>query len=365
MKIISLVGARPQFIKEAVLNSAVRESSAWEHIVVHSGQHYDENMSNIFFDELGIIPPKYNLNIGSGNHGEMTARALSAFEEILIEERPDITIVYGDTNTTLAGALAAVKLKIPVAHIEAGLRQQPCDMPEEINRVLTDRISKWLFCCSGIGVRNLKKEGITSGVHMVGDIMYDLYLRMQSKFNNSVLDKLKLKDASYILVTLHRDFNVDIEDNLRNILNGIFDYSRFMGLKVVFSIHPRTRMRIDKFGMKNMISKWILIEPVGYLELMGLLENSVHVITDSGGLQKEAWYAKKRAAVIMPDTSWRELTDCGWNILIQADDNNFSEKLKQFVSVSTSTTSVEYPVGIYGDGNTAKKIISELSKGTD
>jgi UDP-N-acetylglucosamine 2-epimerase (non-hydrolysing) len=322
-------------------------------------------MSSVFFDELGIVLPKYNLNIGSGNHGKMTAAALSAFEEILIEERPDKVIVYGDTNTTLAGALAAVKLKIPVAHIESGLRQEPIDMPEEINRNLTDRISKWLFCCSALGAKNLEKEGITSGVHVVGDIMYDLYQKMQSKFSSLILDRLEIKNTPYILVTLHRDFNVDKEDNLRNILNGVFDYSRFMGLQVVFSIHPRTRARIEEFGMKNMISNWILIEPVGYLELMGLLKNCIHAVTDSGGLQKEAWFAKKRAAVIMPDTSWRELTDCGWNILIQADDKNISDKLKQFTSVSASSASIAYPDGIYGDGNTTKKIIFELSKGTE
>ena len=357
MKIISLVGARPQFIKEAVLNSAVRESSAWDHIVVHSGQHYDDNMSNIFFDELGIVAPKYNLNIGSGNHGKMTAMALSGFEEVLIKEQPDKVIVYGDTNTTLAGALAAAKLKIPVAHVESGLRQEPRDMPEEINRVLTDRISKWLFCCSAIGVKNLESEGITSGVHMVGDIMYDLYLKMQSRFSSSVFDKLGLSDAPYILVTLHRDFNVDKEEYLRNILNGLFDYSKFMNLQVVFSVHPRTMARIESFGMKNMISSWIKIEPVGYLELMGLLQNCVFVATDSGGLQKEAWFAKKRAAVIMPDTSWRELTDYGWNILIQADDVDFSARLKQ---LSKPTV---YPDNIYGDGKTAKRIVYELSKG--
>ena len=359
MKIVSLVGARPQFIKEAVLNGAVRESSVWEHIVVHSGQHYDENMSNIFFNELGIISPKYNLNVGSGNHGKMTAMALTAFEEILMGEKPDKVIVYGDTNTTLAGALAAAKLKIPVAHVESGLRQKPRDMPEEINRVLSDRISTWLFCCSNVGVRNLEKEGITSGVHMVGDIMYDLYLKMQNRFNYSILDTLHLKNTPYILVTLHRDFNVDDKNSLQNILKGISGYSKYADLQVVFSIHPRTRTRIEKFGLNSLVSKWVLIEPVGYLELMGLLKNCVCAITDSGGLQKEAWFANKRAAVIMPDTSWRELSDCGWNILIEANEIDFSEKLKQL------SKPVTYPVGIYGDGSTAKKIVSELSKGTD
>lgn len=357
MKIISLVGARPQFIKEAVLSCAVREGGAWEHVVVHSGQHYDGNMSKVFFDELGITEPKYNMNIGSGNHGAMTAAALAGFEEILLKENPDKIIVYGDTNTTLAGAIAASKLKIPIAHVEAGLRQEPRDMPEEINRVLTDRISTWLFCCSALGVENLAKEGIVSGVSVAGDIMYDLFLKMRKRFDMSVAKNLNLREGKFILTTLHRDFNVDDAASLTNIIDGISRAARSLRLDVLFSIHPRTGARIKNFGLAKKISEWRVIEPIGYFELMGLLEQCAFVVTDSGGLQKEAWFGGKRAAVVMPDSGWRELIDCGWNVLVPQNDKNFGEKIENL------TQEINYPRGLYGDGNTARKIISELSKG--
>lgn len=356
MKIISLVGARPQFIKEAVLSGAVRECGAWEHIVVHSGQHYDENMSQIFFDELGITHPKYNMNIGSGSHGAMTAAALSQFEEILLKEKPDKIVVYGDTNTTLAGAIAAVKLKIPIAHVEAGLRQEPRDIPEEINRILTDRISKWLFCCSSLGVANLAKEGIVSGVSVAGDIMQDLFLKMRGRFDKSGMKKLSLAPQKFILTTLHRDFNVDDSVSLANIIDGISRATRSLDFDVLFSVHPRTMARIKNFGLDEKISQWKIVEPLGYFELMGLLEECAFVVTDSGGFQKEAWFAGKRAAIIMPDTGWRELTDCGWNVLVPNDDKKFSEKL------TNMTQSANCPKGTYGNGDTAQKIISELLK---
>lgn len=354
MKIISLVGARPQFIKEAVLSKTVRENNFWEHIVVHSGQHYDENMSHVFFDELGITTPKYNLNIGSGSHGAMTAAALASFEEVLLKERPDWVIVYGDTNTTLAGALAAVKLQILVAHVEAGLRQEPRNMPEEINRVLTDRISKRLFCPSALGAENLLKEGLIDGVHIAGDIMFDLFLKMQHKFDRQKLNQLCLKERGYILFTLHRDFNVDDLKSLSAIIQGVAQAAQILALDVLFPVHPRTLNRIERFGLLEKMRSWKLVEPLGYLELMGLLEACAFVVTDSGGLQKEAWFAGKRAGVVMPDTSWRELTDCGWNVIVPASSEDFSGGILKL------TDPAEYPNGVYGDGNAAEKIIENM-----
>lgn len=354
MKVISLVGARPQFIKEAVLNEAVRAANAWEHILVHSGQHYDANMSDIFFEELGMSSPKYHLNVGSGRHGAMTAEVLRKFEEILIEERPDVVIVYGDTNTTVAGALAAAKLKIPVAHIEAGLRQEPKDMPEEINRVLTDRISSDLFCCSSLGVKNLQKEGITKGVVNAGDIMYDLFLRMRGRFDKTKMQQFGLITDGFVLMTLHRDFNVDDQETLANILSVIKKTTDAMKLDVFFPIHPRTLARIKDFELDSYIRTWKLSEPLGYLEMMGLLEESAFVVTDSGGLQKEAWYAGKRAAIVMPDTGWRELTDCGWNVFMPSNGEHSDTILAEVAR------KVVCPKGIYGDGKAAQTIVEAV-----
>lgn len=354
LKTVSLVGARPQFIKEAVLNEVVRTTGAWEHILVHSGQHYDANMSDVFFEELRMPAPKYNLNIGSGRHGAMTAEVLRKFEEVLIEETPDVVIVYGDTNTTLAGALAAVKLKVPVAHIEAGLRQEPKNMPEEINRMLADRISRHLFCCSTLGVWNLKQEGIVEGVVNVGDIMYDLFLRMRGRFNKDKMEQFALKTNRFVLLTLHRDFNVDRKDVLTSILSTIKKAELDNGYDILFPMHPRTRARIETFGLGSYIENWKLVEPIGYLEMMGLLEESAFVITDSGGLQKEAWYAGKRAAVVMPDTSWRELLDCGWNLLMPTNNKQGNNILSDIVSA------MPCPSGIYGAGNAAQTIIETI-----
>lgn len=248
MKVISLVGARPQIIKEAVLHGKFKEKGIKE-ILVHSGQHYDYNMSSVFFEVLKIREPDYNLNVRSGTHGEMTGRIIIEFEKILLKEKPDLVLVYGDTNTTVAGALASVKLRIPIAHVEAGIRQQPKDMPEEINRVITDHISHFLFCPSQLAVRNLKKEGITKNVYFVGDVMYDLYLKMKEKFQYEVFEKLNLKENEYILVTLHRDFNVDNSEKFKKILKQLQKISK--QIKLVFPIHPRTRKRIYEFRFQR------------------------------------------------------------------------------------------------------------------
>ncbi|MGB9812789.1 MAG: non-hydrolyzing UDP-N-acetylglucosamine 2-epimerase [Thermovenabulum sp.] len=304
MKVISLVGARPQFIKEAVLQEHFIKNGIQE-ILIHSGQHYDYDMSDVFFKVLGMRKPDYNLNVGSGSHGVVTGKIMIAFEEVVMKEKPDVIVVYGDTNTTVAGALVGAKLKIPVAHVEAGIRQKPKDMPEEINRVVTDHISQYLFCPSELAVKNLEKENIRECVYFVGDIMYDLYLKMKPYFDYTIFEKIGVKENEYILCTIHRDFNTDNPEKLKNILSGLSQIAHDM--RVIFPIHPRTKKMINQFGFESLLKNITVIEPVDYLSMMGLLEKCFMVITDSCGLQKETYFAGKRALVVMPDTGWREL----------------------------------------------------------
>jgi len=349
MKILSIVGARPQFVKEAVIQNEINKYDDIEEVVVHTGQHYDSNMSGVFFDVLNMRKPDYNLGIKASKHGEMTGKMIIELEEIILKEKPDVVLVYGDTNSTLAGAIAASKLKVDIAHVEAGLRQEPKDMPEETNRVLTDRISSYLFTPSNLGVENLKREGITQGVFFTGDVMYDIFLNMKPKFDYTLMEKLDLKENQYIMMTLHRDFNVDIPQKLEKILKEVNKISR--EIKVVFPIHPRTKKRITEFNFTHLTSEILMIEPIDYLKLMGLTQNCYKVITDSGGYQKEAYFSGKQAVVIMPDTSWRELTDLELNILSEEGD------IYQNVMESKP---VEYVKDIYGDGKAAEKIVSIL-----
>ena len=349
MKILSIIGARPQFVKEAIIQNEINKFNDIEEIVVHTGQHYDNNMSGVFFKVLNMKKPDYNLGIKASNHGEMTGKMLIKLEKIMLKEMPDIVLLYGDTNSTLAGAIAASKLKIKIAHVEAGLRQEPKDMPEETNRVLTDKISTYLFAPSNLGIENLKKEGITKGIYFTGDVMYDIYLKMKPKFDYSLIDDLSLKENNYIMMTMHRDFNVDVPKTLEKILKDVNRLSR--EIKVVLPIHPRTKKRIQEFGFEDLISNIIIIEPIDYLKLMGLTENCYKVITDSGGYQKEAYFAEKQAIIIMPDTSWRELTDYGLNILTK-EDKIYDNVMKP--------EKANYIKNIYGNGKAAEKIVSIL-----
>ena len=351
MKLLSLIGARPQIIKEAILNNEFKKHNV-EEILIHSGQHYDFNMSDIFFQSLNVKTPDYNLGIGSGTHGEMTGKIMIEFEKIVMKEKPEVILVYGDTNTTLAGALVGAKLKIPVAHVEAGIRQEPKDMPEEINRVLTDHVSKYLFCPSKLATNNLKKENITEGVFFTGDIMYDLFLKMKPHFDESIINKFNLEENKYIVTTIHRDFNTDNKSNLEAILKELDKISK--EIKVVFPIHPRTKKRIEEFDLKQYTKNILMIEPLDYLSMMGLVQKSLFVITDSGGLQKEAYFAGKRAIIVMPDTGWRELTDAGWNILSTPGE------IKDKMNCVINDTIDSKPKNIYGDGNAGKKIVSYI-----
>jgi UDP-N-acetylglucosamine 2-epimerase (non-hydrolysing) len=345
MKVISLVGARPQFVKEAVVDRAFKQQGI-EKVLVNSGQHYDANMSDIFFEVLQMEAPKYNLEVGSGKHGAMTAKVMTAFEEVVELERPDMVLVYGDTNTTLAGALVASKMKIPVAHVEAGIRMLPRTMPEEINRVVVDRISSLLFCPSQKGVDNLAKEGIMDNVHFVGDVMYDLFLLMAPRFTYRTFESLGLKEGRYLLMTLHRDYNVDDPLILGPILRAMNTVGNTM--RVVFPMHPRTAKRVHEFGFTDLLRNITVIEPLDYLELMGLTMRCHKVVTDSGGLQKESYFAGKQAVVLMPDTGWMELVDFGFNALSNGED------LESLVGLSEVRHAGVY--GVYGDGNAGEAI---------
>ena len=357
MKILSIIGARPQFVKEAIIQNEIREynkstkNHRIEEVVVHTGQHYDSNMSGIFFQVLDMEEPGYNLGIHGATHGEMTGKMLVELEAIMIKENPDVVLLYGDTNSTLAGAIAASKLKIKVAHVEAGLRQEPKDMPEEINRVLTDRVSEYLFAPSLLAVENLKAEGLSEKVHFTGDVMFDIYEKMKPRFDRSLMKELGLTEGKYIVMTLHRDFNVDEPEKLKGILQGVDGISR--EIPVVLPIHPRTKKRIEEFELEEYTKNLTIIDPVDYLQLMGLTEGCYKVITDSGGYQKESYFAKKPGVVIMPDTSWRELTDQKLNLL--SDETNLYEN-------TMNREEVPYKTGIYGDGKAAKKIIEILVK---
>jgi len=340
LKVISLIGARPQIIKEAVVQEQLQKHGVQE-VLVHSGQHYDYDMSDVFFRVLKMKQPDYNLEVGSGTHAEITGRTMIAFEQVVMKEKPDVILVYGDTDTTVAGALVGAKLKIPVAHVEAGLRHEPRNTPEEINRRVTDRVSDLLFAPSRLAVENLAREGITGGVYFVGDVMYDLFLKMKPHFDYSVIERLSLNENQYLVVTIHRDFNTDDPDKLRHILENLNRLSS--QYRVVFPMHPRTKKRIQQFGFEDALEGVDVIQPLDYLKLMGLVMHSAFVITDSGRLQKEAYSSWKRVLVTMPDTGWRELVDEGWNVLTAGEKlGAIPENPYEDISVNPSAVNAAY-----------------------
>ncbi|PNQ05543.1 UDP-N-acetylglucosamine 2-epimerase [Mesotoga sp. SC_NapDC2] len=350
--IITLIGARPQFIKEAIVGSELRKVGIDE-VLVNTGQHYDANMSDVFIEGLSIKTPDYNLGVGSGSHTYQTATTMLRLEEVVLKEKPDLIMVYGDTNATIAGALVGSKLKIPIAHVEAGLRQHPKDMPEEINRVVTDHISSFLLCPTEKAVINLEKEGITKGVHFVGDVMYDLFVKMRESLDISkTLANYSLVRENYILATLHRDFNTDDRKRLKNILEAINEVSK--KIKVVLPLHPRTRKAISMNGFEDLIKDITILDPLPYSVMMSLLIGSKKVITDSGGLQKEAYFAGVPALVMMPDTGWIELVEAGWNVLVDADKDLIIDK------ASSHEPPVNAPEDLYGDGRAGEKIAEIL-----
>jgi len=361
MKIATVVGARPQFIKAAVVSNAFSFSPDIKEVIVHTGQHYDENMSEVFFHELEITRPAYNLGIGSGLHGLQSGRMLEAIEGVLLKEAPDCVLVYGDTNSTLAGVLAAAKLHIPVAHVEAGLRSFDRRMPEEINRVVADHTSDFLFVPTKAALQNLRREGLPdSSIHAVGDVMYDaaIYYGSKARASSQVLHKLGLTSKEYLLATLHRAENTDNLDCLRLILGGLAQIAR--EVQVVLPIHPRTRRILNDRGIFRKISRCIrLIEPVGYLDMMMLEKNARLIATDSGGVQKEAYFYGVPCVTFRETTEWVELIELGWNRLAPpVSPAAVISGLRD--GLESTPRSTETP---YGDGHAAERIVQVLLAG--
>lgn len=355
MKVLTIIGARPQFVKAAVLSRVFASMSGVEELLVHTGQHFDDKMSQIFFDEMEIPTPHYNLEINSLGHGAMTGRMLEGIESLIIKEKPNWVLVYGDTNSTLAGALAAKKIHVKVAHVEAGLRSFNMQMPEEINRILTDRISDVLYAPTQTAVDNLKKEGFDnfpSKIVLSGDVMQDAALFYAQKAEEkSTLDKNLLK-GDFVLSTIHRQENTDNPENLKAIVNALNKIHE--SRRVVLPIHPRTRKIIEQQGL---VLKVDVLEPVGYFDMIQLLKNCSLVMTDSGGLQKEAFFFKKHCVTLREQTEWVELVQGGFNILSGANEQVIVDAFTKMCSAKSN-----FDVNLYGNGNAGKTIAEHLLK---
>ena len=327
MKIASIVGARPQFIKLAPFSKEIRKKH--REVIIDTGQHYDDEMAGIFFSEFKIPKPDHSLGIGSADHGEQTGKMLIALERVLKAELPALAVVFGDTNSTLAGALAAAKMNIPVAHVEAGLRSYDTRMPEELNRVLTDHVSKLLFCPTEVSKQNLKREGITEGVHVVGDVMVDALeeSRKAAMKHSRILEELKLKKSEYQLLTVHRPSNTDIKENLKSILDAI-GASR---MKTVFPVHVRTAKMLKEHGLEDKVpSNIVMTKPLGHMDTVWLETNAALVLTDSGGVQKEAYLLGVPCITLRDTTEWVETVNAKWNVLVGADPQKIHETIVHF-----------------------------------
>ena len=354
MKILTVIGARPQFIKASVVSAAIEKTAGLSEEIIHTGQHFDANMSNIFFDQLGIPKPHYQLDINSGSHGSMTGRMLEAIEKICLESKPDRLMVYGDTNSTLAGALAASKLHIPVAHIEAGLRSFNMRMPEEINRILTDQVSDILFCPTETAVKNLKNEGFESKpvqVLNVGDVMQDSSMFFAERAVKGEALKA-VPESNFIVATLHRAENTDDPVRLKAIVDAL-NYIHKNILPVVLPLHPRTQKVVKSLGLKL---EMLVLEPVGYLEMIWLLKNCNAVVSDSGGVQKEAFFFKKPCITMRDQTEWVELIENGVNVLAGAN----TQKIIDFTKAMLNKT-IEDPLNLYGGGKASQNIANVLA----
>lgn len=355
IKIVTVVGARPQFVKAAVISRAIAEDDQISEIIVHTGQHFDHGMSDIFFSELKIPAPGYNLGIGGGTHGQNTGRMIEAIETILVKENPDWVLVYGDTDSTLAGAIAAKKLHIKLAHVEAGLRSFNMGMPEEINRILTDRISDLLFCPTDTAIANLRKEGFDnfpSRFLKTGDVMYDAAL-FYSKYSKIPPFAVEMEKHKFILCTIHRAENTDVKEKLECILQGLFLIAEDM--QVVIPVHPRTVKKMKEFGLNLHNENIHFVDPVGYLEMIWLLQNCALVMTDSGGLQKEAYFFQKPCVTLREETEWVELIETGFNILAGTNTDKIYSAFNKLKSVSLLNAPA-----LYGDGQAATYILKEL-----
>jgi UDP-GlcNAc3NAcA epimerase len=377
IKLVTIIGARPQIIKAAALSRAIRQkfSDKINEIIVHTGQHYDENMSNVFFEELQIPKPDYNLNIGSGKHGEQSAKMISGIEEILVKEKPNFIILYGDTNSTLAGAVASSKIHIPVVHIEAGLRSFNKRMPEELNRIICDHCSTYLFPPTETGFTNLMNEGFKKtsppytidnpGIFKYGDIMYDntLYFSEIAEKKSAILNTLNITKNNFLLATVHRDYNTDNEKVLIEILKSFNHISTEYQQKIIFPIHPRTlkiikslsgNKEVDLFLNNRLIQK---IEPVSFLDMILLEKHASLILTDSGGVQKEAYFFNKPCIILRTETEWVEIMKTGKAVLTASS----YEKIISAFNVLYEQEESEFPK-IFGKGNTAELICKELLK---
>ena len=356
MKVLTLVGARPQFIKAAPVSKALR-GAGYTEFILHTGQHYDYGMSQVFFDELGLPNPDVNLDVRSGDHGQQTGQMLIGIEKILLAEKPDWVLVFGDTNSTLAGALAAVKLHMPLAHVEAGLRSFNRQMPEEHNRVLSDHCADLLFCPTQTAVDNLAREGLTAGVHQVGDPMYDAVLMFseRARQRSTILQDLQLEKGGYLLATVHRAYNTDDPRALGAILSTLASIDE----SVVFPMHPRTRQKLQDHGLLGSaadLGQLKIIDPVDYLDMLVLEQNARLILTDSGGVQKEAFFFAVPCLTLRPETEWVETVESGWNLLVGTEPERILAGLQHHFPA---------PVGqpaLFGDGRSAQAIVQLLEK---
>ena len=357
IKVVTVIGARPQFVKAAVVSKALKNTDCIDEVIVHTGQHFDENMSDIFFEQMEIPKPHYLLNINSGGHGDMTGKMLIEIERVLLEEQPDWLLIYGDTNSTLAGALAASKLHIKIAHVEAGLRSFNMKMPEEVNRILADRVSSLLLCPTDTAKFNLLNEGydnIDSCIEVCGDVMYDAALYYSSKeSDSSEVNALLDKGTPFALATIHRAENTDDKNRLENIFTAL--ESIHQDVEVVLPLHPRTRNKLNEVGLKPNIS---FVEPLGYIEMLKLLKHCELVISDCGGLQKEAFFFDKYCITARDETEWVELVNANVNFLVGADKGLLLDKYEKVKNLA-------FPKGVekfYGLGNASEKIAKLLLK---
>jgi len=356
-KVVTIVGARPQFIKAATVSRAVARwnaahpDAAIRELIVHTGQHYDPSMSQVFFDELAIPEPFVNLKVGSAPHGRQTGLMLDRIEQVLIDQSPDVVVVYGDTNSTLAGALAAAKLHIPLAHVEAGLRCHDRRRPEEVNRVVSDHLSTLLFCPTDRSVDNLRAEGITEGVHQVGDVMYDsvLFNRERARERSDIVSRLGLTPGAYCLATVHRAENTDVPERMAAILAALRQLDR----PLVMPLHPRTRKVLGD-GLAGLLDRAIVIDPVPYLDMLALESSASMVLADSGGVQKEAFFFRVPCITLSDVTEWVELVETGWNQLAGADTGR--------ILAAVSDARPGRDVSPYGDGRAAEHVVDLVRK---
>ncbi len=353
MKVLTIVGARPQFIKACMLSKALRSNADVNEVIVHTGQHYDNNMSNVFFKQLKLPEPDVYLGIGSGTHGEQTGKMLSELEKVMLSNNPDLVVVYGDTNSTLAGSLAAAKLHISVAHVEAGLRSFNRQMPEEVNRVITDHLSYWLFCPSQAAAENLRQEGMKEKIFITGDIMYDavLHFKKYAERQSTILQDLSLAEGGYYLATIHRAENTDDPKRLKSIIDAFQRLQK----NVILPLHPRTRRKINEFNLNDFIETdhIKIMEPLDYFDTLELAAKANVILTDSGGLQKEAYMLQVPCVTLRDETEWMETVETGWNQLAGANR-------EEIINTVMKRHSPKESPPIFGDGNASQKIVEIL-----